>query len=223
MGKVCLQIVSIITCFGLTGCFSLSFLSGRSDADRDFSDAAAFYYDGIPRVRPGVLLSVQVGATSGQTTSMQVQVDQKGDITLQYLLREPVTCDGLTLEALTQKLVALYQEYIHQPIVTVSFLPVDGNNGVSPYGTVNVLGEVGREGPVNMPATMDLTVTKAIQLAGGFKPFANKKRIKVTSCDKDGNRTVTYVNLKEIGEEGLISKDITLRAGDVVWVSETWY
>ena len=28
---------------------------------------------------------------------------------------------------------------------------------------------------------------------------------------------------REIGEKGRIEKDIVLRAGDVVWVPETWY
>jgi len=31
------------------------------------------------------------------------------------------------------------------------------------------------------------------------------------------------VNIKEIGEKGLVDKDMPLRAGDVVWVPDTWY
>ncbi|MGN0855030.1 MAG: polysaccharide biosynthesis/export family protein [Kiritimatiellia bacterium] len=200
--------------------------TARPSAQEDAGDAAsdgAVYYDGIPRLRPGVAISVQVGA-AGQTPSvMQVQVDQNGEATLQYLLQDPVYCNGLTLDAFKQKLIKCYQVYIKQPVVTVSFLPVDGNNGVSPYGTVTVLGEVQMPGPVNMPATMDLTVTKVLKLAGGLKPFADKNKIRVTSCDKDGNKRRTYINLNEIGREGLISKDIALRAGDVVWVPESWY
>ncbi len=223
MGKVYLYIFCLLASVCFCGCGTIAnFLGGETGAS-DPSDEMASYDDGIPRVRPGVLMVVQVGAVAGQPVSMQVQVDQKGEITLQYLLQEPVLCDGLTLEALKQKLVKAYQVYIKQPVVTVAFVPVDGNNGVSPYGTVTVLGEVASPGPVNMPATMDLTVTKAIKLSGGLKPFANKSRIRVTSCDQDGNKKRTIVDLKEIGEEGLVSKDITLRAGDVVWVPETWY
>ena len=32
-----------------------------------------------------------------------------------------------------------------------------------------------------------------------------------------------YVDLKEIGKDGRPDKDMLLRAGDVVWVPETWY
>ena len=197
---------------------------GKEDPD-DAANDGAVYDEGIPRLRPGVAVVVQVGATGQQPTVMQVQVDQKGEATLQYLLQDPVLCNGLTLEAFKQKLVKCYQVYIKQPVITVAFMHADSNNSsyVSPYGTVTVLGEVAMPGPVNMPATMDLTVTNVLKLAGGLKPFADKKKIRVTSCDKDGNKKRTYINLEEIGREGLINKDIALRSGDVVWVPESWY
>ena len=115
-----------------------------------------------------------------------------------------------------------YSEYYKQPQITVTFAPYDGK-GVSPWGTVTVLGEVASPGPVNMPPTMDLTVTKVLQAAGGLRPFADKKSIKVSRCDRDGKITKYNIDLIEIGEKGRIEKDITLRAGDVVWVPETWY
>jgi len=226
MGKLCL-IALVLGCMLACGCETIKnvFVPGDGDSPESSnpSDAVAVYNDGIPRVKPGVLMTVQVGVISQKPTVMQVQVDQRGEITLQYLLEEPVYCDGLTLEALKQKLVKAYQRYIKQPVVSVAFMPVDGNNGVSPYGTVTVLGEVAMPGPVNMPATMDLTVTKVLKLAGGLRPFADKGKILVTSCDKDGNKNRTIVNLQEIGKNGDISKDISLRAGDVVWVPESWY
>lgn len=185
------------------------------------SAVVATWWDG-PRIRPGVGLIIQVGSVAAPPTVMTVLVDQNGDVTLPLLLQEPVACDGLTREAFKQKLIKAYSKYYRQPLVTVEFAPYDGR-GVSPYGTVTVLGEVNRPGPVNMPPTMDLTVTKVLQEAGGCKPFADKGSIRITRCDKDGNMTRTTVDLKEIGKDGRIDKDIPLRAGDVVWVPETWY
>jgi protein involved in polysaccharide export with SLBB domain len=174
------------------------------------------------RVRPGIALIVQVGSLASQPVTMQVFVDQNGDITLQHLLQAPVACDGLTLEALKQKLVKVYSEYYKQPQVSVTFAPYDGK-GVSPWGTVTVLGEVNMPGPVNMPSTMNLTVTKVLQAAGGLKPFADKKKIRVSRRDRDGNVEKFTVDINEIGRNGRIDKDIPLHAGDVVWVPETWY
>ena len=228
MREVCpfggvLPLLLALVCLLAGGCEMV----GDLFRDRKPVDAAvvATWWDG-PRIRPGVRLLIQVGVPTAPPTKMEVIVDQNGDITLPLLLQEPVACDGLTLQSLTDKLKKLYGNekdgYYNDPIVTVTFAPYDGR-GVSPWGTVTVLGEVNRPGPVNMPATMDLTVTKVLQEAGGCKQFADKTAIRVTRCDKDGNQTRTYVNLNEIGKDGRIDKDMTLRAGDVVWVPETWY
>lgn len=203
----------------MCGCEVISdFVDEKQQVD---SAVVATWWDG-PRIRPGVALIVQVGTVSAPPTVMEVLVDQNGEITLPLLLQSPVSCDGLTLEALKQKLTKAYLKYYRQPMITVTFAPFDGR-GVSPWGTVTVLGEVQRPGPVNMPSTMDLTVTKVLQEAGGCKPFADTSAIRVTRCDKDGNQTRTKVDIGEIGKGGRIDKDMQLKAGDVVWVPETWY
>lgn len=210
----------IILACSLCGCESLSQTFGRSSQTEPIDRAS--WWDG-PRVRPGVALVVQVGTAATQPMVFNLQVDQRGEMTMPLLLQQPVACDGLTLEELKQKLVKAYSTYYRQPQIAVTFAPFDERNGVSPWGTVTVLGEVNNPGPVNMPSTMDLTVTKVLQAAGGLKPFADRTNIRVTRCDKDGQQTRTYVNLKEIGQDGRVDKDMVLRAGDVVWVSETWY
>lgn len=205
----------------MCGCETVRSFFGDGDQRVD-SAVVATWWDG-PRIRPGVNLIIQVGTAAAPPTVMNTLVDQNGDITIPLLLQEPVACDGLTLDALKQKLVKAYSKYYRQPMITVTFGPFDARGGVSPWGTVTVLGEVARPGPVNMPSTMDLTVTKVLQEAGGCKPFADKSAILVTRCDKDGNLTKTTVDIKEIGKDGRIDKDMLLRAGDVVWVPETWY
>ena len=206
-------------CACICGCETLMTSAGSKESVD--SSVVATWWDG-PRIRPGIALIVQVGSVASQPITMQTLVDQNGDITLQHLLQKPVACDGLTLEALKLKLVKQYSVYYRQPQVSVTFAPYDGK-GISPWGTVTVLGEVARPGPVNMPATMDLTVTKVLQEAGGLKPFADRSKIRVTRCDKDGNQTRMYVDINEIGKDGRVDKDLVLRAGDVVWVPETWY
>ena len=226
MGVVSIQIrifAFLLAILCVCGCETVKDFFGGGNHKVD-SSVVATWWDG-PRIRPGVLLIVQVGASGAQPQVMNVEVDQNGDITLPYLLTEPVACDGLTLDALKQKLSGkkYYGLYLRQPMITVTFGPFDARGGVSPWGTVTVLGEVNRPGPVNMPSTMDLTVTKVLQEAGGCKPFADKSSILVTRCDRDGAQTRTEVDIKEIGKDGRIDKDMPLRAGDVVWVPETWY
>lgn len=221
MGRNSLRVAWFAAMFiALTGCETIS-RAFRDNGPVD-SSVVATWWDG-PRIRSGVALIIQVGSAGSPPETLNVLVDQNGFITLPLLLQEPVACEGLTLDSLKQKLVKAYSAFYRQPQITVTFAPFDGGAGVSPWGTVTVLGEVNNPGPVNMPSTMDMTVTKVLQAAGGLKPFADRTNIRVTRCDKDGHQTRTYVDLKEIGQDGRVDKDMALRAGDVVWVSETWY
>lgn len=223
MGRLCLKLVwAFALSAHLVGCAAISgILNGSSHAEGPDVSVEAEWWDG-PRVKPGIALIIQIGTTAAQPLIVSVMVDQKGEIMIPHLLEKPVACNGLTLEELKDKLVKEYSHYYRQPQVSVTFAPYDGK-GVSPWGTVNVLGEVMVPGPVNIPSTMNLTVTKALQMAGGLKPYADRSSIKVTHCEKDGRKVKTVVDLEEIGNGGRPDKDMVLRAGDVIWVPETWY
>ena len=203
------------------GCSTLAGLFADGDGAQVDPDVLATYFDG-PKVRPGVALGISVTATGTEgVPSKQYFVDAEGYITMDLIGQ--VKCDGLTLIGLQQKITAAYKEYFLDPHVTATFIYQAGGNMVSPWGTVTVLGEVGRPGPVDVPATMDLRVTRALQLAGGANALADKRRVLVTRCDKDGKQHKTRVDLIEIGEEGRPDKDMLLKAGDVVWVPMSWY
>jgi polysaccharide export outer membrane protein len=203
------------------GCETLlSALENQPEEDVD-ANVLATYFDG-PKVRPGVALGISVTATGTQgDMAKQYFVDAEGYISMELVGR--IKCDGLSLVALQEKVTAAYKEYFIDPHVTATFVYQPGLNMVSPWGTVTVLGEVARPGPVDVPSTMDLRLTRALQLAGGANPIADKRRVLVTRCDKDGKQTKTRVNLVEIGEEGRPDKDMLLKAGDVVWVPMSWY
>lgn len=223
MGKVFLNIVILAMALAFGGCSGLiSALSGEVQDDKGVdADLLATYFDG-PKVRPGValLISVTAAGITGREAK-QYFVDADGYITMELVGQ--IKCDGLTLVGLQQKIAVAYKEYFLDPHVTATFLYQAGGGMVSPWGTVTVLGEVVRPGPVDVPATMDLRVTRALQLAGGATPLADKANIKVTHCDKDGKKTKTTVDLVEIGKEGRPDKDLLLQAGDVVWVPMSWY
>ena len=206
-----------------SGCSSLwTAVTGPDEPANVDVDQLATYFDGEPKVRPGVALAISVTATgSSGTAAKQYFVDAEGNITMELVGR--IKCDGLTLVGLQEKIAEKYKEYLLEPHVTATFIYQAGQNMVSPWGTVTVMGEVGRPGPVDVPPTLDLRVTRALQLAGGVNPIADKRRVQVTRCDKDGKRTKTKIDLLEIGEEGRPDKDMLLRAGDVVWVPMSWY
>jgi polysaccharide export outer membrane protein len=206
-----------------TGCQTARSLFSSEEPRKNDVDAEvlATYFDG-PKVRPGVALGISVTATGTDgSIAKQYFVDAEGYITMDLVGQ--IKCDGLTLVELQQRVVKAYKEYYLEPHVTATFIYQAGSNMVSPWGTVTVLGEVGRPGPVDVPSTMDLRLTRALQLAGGVTAIADKRRVKVTRCDKEGKQTKTLIDLVEIGEEGRPDKDMLLKAGDVVWVPMSWY
>ena len=148
-------------------------------------------------------------------------MDAEGYITMELVGQ--IKVNGLTLVELQQRVAEAYKEYFLEPRVNATFIYQAGANMVSPWGTVTILGEVARQGPVDVPSTMDLRLTRALQLAGGVTAIADRRRVQVTRCDKDGKQTKTKVDLVEIGEEGRPDKDMLLKAGDVVWVPMSWY
>ena len=212
----CILLFVVFSC--MTGCQSLLQESHGNSVD---ADVLATYFDG-PKVRPGVALAISVTATGTQgQAAKQYFVDADGYIAMELVGQ--IKCDGLTLVGLQQKITAAYKEFFLDPHVTATFIYQAGGGIVSPWGTVTVLGEVNRPGPVDVPSTMDLRVTRALQLAGGATGIADKANIRVTRCDKDGRQTKTTVDLIEIGKEGRPDKDMLLKAGDVVWVPMSWY
>ena len=222
MGRLSSRITLLaLLCVFAHGCFVVDFFFKKEEP----IDVTTLRQplDGKPRVRPGVGLIVQVMTTGEKPEQMETLVDMQGYLTLPYLLREPLYCNDMDLESCRQKITTAYKRYIRDPQVTLYFAPWDTKAGVSPYGTVLVMGEVVNPGPVNIPATMDLTVTKALVAAGNVKRFGNRRKVSVSRLDPDGTRSTTIIDLAEIAEKGRIDKDMLLRPGDVVNVPEVLY
>ena len=197
-------------------------ITGPAANQNNVAEETAEYLAEVNKARPGILLGISVTAAgSAAFDSRTYLVDSAGNIMLPLI--GAVQCRGLSLIELSEKLTERFKEYLQEPQVTVVFAYEPNKGMLSPYGDVKVLGEVNRPGPVDMPSTQDLTVMRALQLAGGTTRLANTERVKVSHCDKDGNITQTVVNLVKIGKRGLAHQDIKLSAGDVVWVPMSAY
>ena len=183
---------------------------------------AEWYEDGDPKITAGLVLRIGITASGTEVVDEVLkEVNMNGEI-LMSLVR-PVKCVGLTIFELQEKLEAVYKDYFLDPQVTVSFAYVPGTGMKSPWGSVLVMGTVGREGPVDMPSTRDLTVTRVLMLAGGVPPLGDKSKVRVARRTKDGTLERYKVNVEKIGRYGRYDLDLKLRPGDVVWVPETWY
>ncbi|HOU21158.1 MAG TPA: polysaccharide export protein, partial [Kiritimatiellia bacterium] len=73
------------------------------------------------------------------------------------------------------------------------------------------------------PPTRDLTVSGAIQKAGGVATSAKLNAILISRPLPDGTIETRTVNLNAVGKSGRLEEDIILEADDVVYVPESMF
>ncbi len=108
---------------------------------------------------------------------------------------------GSSTQQLSQRIAErLKQGYVREPHVTVE---------VETYRPFFILGEVTTPG--QYPYVADMTVEKAIAIAGGFAPRAFKQTVELTH-NAQGQQIKTGVPLS-----------YPVRPGDTVLVKERWF
>jgi len=135
------------------------------------------------------------------------QVPVRPDGKISTPLAGEVQAAGLTSKQLEDVLAKALTVYVTAPHVTVIVLKMDSRH-------VSVEGQVQRPGLI--PLESDMRVVDAITMAGGFTPFANKKRIKVLRREPDGSVATygfnydAFVAGKAPGSNGLLQPNDTV-------------
>ena len=126
-------------------------------------------------------------------------VDAGGNVNLPLVGVVPAR--GATTQQLSQMIAErLKQGYVREPHVSVE---------VEAYRPFFILGEV--TNPGQYPYVADMTVEKAIAIAGGFAPRANKRTVELTR------------NAPGQPSKGEVPLTYPLRPGDTVVVKERWF
>lgn len=81
---------------------------------------------------------------------------------------------------------------------------------------LEVLGEVQQPGA--FPLEPGMTLVRAISVAGGFSPIADKSKVSVRRKTQDGKTTSVTVNVEEIIDNNV--PDVPLQAGDSINVGQ---
>jgi polysaccharide export outer membrane protein len=111
---------------------------------------------------------------------------------------------GLTSPGLQDLIVEKLGSFINEPVVNVQLL----RNNSKKY---TLIGGVFRGGPV--PLLQETTILDALAAAGGFKDFANKKKIVLTR----GSKKFPF-NYNEVVKGNHREQNITLEDGDIIYV-----
>jgi protein involved in polysaccharide export with SLBB domain len=161
------------------------------------------------------------------------RVSDDGEIFLPLLKKVPVA--DKTIAEVAKQVALLYRKYYVNPEAYVDFLPeaevrdagvttVGGTTVVSPrMRQVIVSGRVKNPGIVTLPLNEDLTVSRAVLMAGGLNTSARDRSIRLTRHDAAGKVTRQTVDLRAILEEGDVSTDVVLKAGDSIFVPESFW
>jgi protein involved in polysaccharide export with SLBB domain len=179
----------------------------------------------VPRGSSGVLRSgMQVKVTVMIQGNMvhapePQRINESGKIGLPLL--NNIEIADRSVEDIEVLITEAYKEFYKEPLVNVEFVGSVEDPSSSPWGFITLMGNVASPGPLAAPPTGNLTVSGALKKAGGMAASANKGSISIFRPLPDENRVERIkVDLDDLGRKGRHSEDVTLYAGDVVYIPE---
>lgn len=127
--------------------------------------------------------------------------------------RRTQRADGVQKETITANLVEVLERGRTDldPVIQPNDLIVVPQQGRS--GSVFISGEVNRPGTIQLPGERKFMVSEAIVAAGGFKDFADQRKVRVI---RGGQELI--VDVKAVLEEGRLDRDLELQPDDRVVV-----
>lgn len=150
----------------------------------------------------------------GAEDILYIRVFREADFTITVAVRpdgkitEPLLGDlqaaGLTPERLGEQLKQALSEYVNKPDVAVIVLQVNSKK-------YYVSGEVNRPGEYTMP--VPIHVFDALSNAGGFRDFANKKKVTIVR----GTQRIKF-NYQDVLKGKNLNTNILLENGDTIVV-----
>jgi polysaccharide export outer membrane protein len=161
--------------------------------------------EGRYRLQPGDVLDVQFRYSPEFNQTMTIQPD--GYISLE--ISGDLKVAGLTVEQARQAILKRASERLQDPVATVILKEFQ-----RPYFVV--AGEVAQPGRIEMRESV--TAIQAIMLAGGMKETARSSQVVVFRKINSDMAEVKLLNLKSIRRTSDLENDLTLQAGDMVYV-----
>jgi len=158
------------------------------------------------RLQPGDVLEVQFRYSPEFNQTLTVQPD--GYITLE--IAGDLKVAGFTIDQTREAILRQARTRLQDPVATVLLKEFQ-----RPYFVVS--GEVSQPGKIEMRERV--TAIQAIMLAGGMKETAKSSQVVVFRMINNSDMAeVKLLNLKSIKKTSDLENDLTLQAGDMVYV-----
>jgi|SRR5579863_1838045 len=170
---------------------------GKADAAASSTDAKSAYVIG-----PLDVLMIRVWNSPNLSGLVNVTAD--GMISMQLI--GEVKADGLTKKQLQASIAEHLNDFLNNPLVDVQVEKVNSKRYF-------VYGGVGRAG--EFPLIRATTVMDALSNVGGFREFANTRKIYILRGTKRFN-----FNYKDVSKGKNLEQNILLQNGDQIFVPE---
>jgi len=157
-------------------------------------------------LNPGDVLEVSVWKEEGLTRDVLVLPDGM----ISFPLAGHLKAAGQTAASVQAALTKSLQQYIPEPVVTVTVREVSGNR-------IYVIGQVNNPG--EFPAGHNIDVMQALSLAGGLSAFGDENDIKVLR--RQGDKQISFpFDYSAVKKGKNLELNIVLQAGDIVVVPD---
>ena len=157
------------------------------------------------RLQPGDVIDVQFRYTPEFNQTVTVQPD--GYISLE--IGGDLKVAGFTVAETREAILRQANKRLQDPVATIVLKEFQ-----KPYFVVS--GEVAQPGKIEM--RQKVTALQAIMLAGGMKESAKSSQVIVFRAINSDVAEVKVLNLKSINRTSDLENDLTLQAGDMVYV-----
>lgn len=156
---------------------------------------------------------VRIGVINEADTFVERRINTDGTIDVPFLKDDSlVKIAGLTMTEAQAELAKRFGAYFKSPQVSVEIRGYAERR-------VYIDGSVGRTGPVAIPPEEELTLKKALAMAGGIARGGNRSAVILRRKQADGSVRTFEINVSKI-EEGA-EPDVLLEDDDQVFVRES--
>ncbi len=156
------------------------------------------------QIQASDILQISVWKEEDLQSDVLVRPDGK----VSFPLAGDILAASRTVEEVRADVVSKIEQYIPDPVVTVTLRQSLGNR-------IFVLGKVNRPG--EFPLTQDLDVMQALALGGGLATFADSKDISILRRESGSQRAIRF-NYQEVEYGTNLEQNVLLNPGDVVVV-----
>jgi polysaccharide biosynthesis/export protein len=158
--------------------------------------------------------TIQVFVWRNPELSVTVPVRPDGKISTPLI--EDVVAVGRKPSELAREMESRLSEYVRSPQVSIIV-----TNPVSVFNQVKVIGQVGN--PAAVPYREGMTLLDLILASGGLTAYASGNRAKLLRKDENGKEITMKVRLKDLVQDGDLSKNVALKPGDILIVPESFF